>query len=448
MANDPLSAADRGGFLSDAEAIANEPMPWLARTTLYVLAGLLMAAAIWASLARIDRIVVGRGKLITTTPTIVVQPLEPSIIRGIDVQVGQIVKKGTRLATFDPTFVSSDLSQLSVRHASLDAQTKRLEAELAGAKAPVDAPANAEELLQLRLFEERRANLGSRLTSLDESIKRLRAAIAGNKREEAVLRERLQKTLEIQRMHESLGQGNYVPKLKVLETQRDRLQTERDLEQLLNTSGQLAREIAKFEADREALNQDWREKVMEELVVVKRDRDAVADQLKKAERKSELAIVTAPADGVVQEIAKRSTGSVLKEAEPLLTLVPLDSPLEAEVQIDARYISYIRAGDRVRIKLDPFPFQQYGIVNGRVRTVSEDSFVRPQGGEEEQNAGREAFYLARVTIEDKPLEGMLEGLRLLPGMTLTAEVVFGDRTVMSYLLYPIIRSLDEGLRSP
>lgn len=448
MANDPLSAADHGDFLSDAEAIEKEPMPWQARATLYVLAGLLLTAATWASFAKVDRIVVGRGKLITTTPTIVVQPLEPSMIRSIDVQVGQIVKKGARLAMFDPTFASSDLSQLSVRHASLDAQTKRLEAELSGAKASAGAPANAEELLQSRIFQERRANLESRLTSLDENIKRLKTAIAGNKREEAVLRERLQKNLEIQRMHESLREGNYVPKLKVLETQRDRLQTERDLEQLLNTSGQLAREIAKLEADRAAFTQDWREKVMEELVVVKRDRDAVADQLKKAERKTELTVVTAPADGVVQEIAKRSVGSVLKEAEPLLTLVPLDAPLEAEVQIDARYISYLRAGDPARIKLDAFPFQQYGVIKGRVRTVSEDSFVRPQGAAEEQDSGREAFYLARVTLEDKTLEGVPTDVRFLPGMTLTAEVVFGDRTVMSYLLYPVIRSLDEGLRSP
>ncbi|MBL8540859.1 MAG: HlyD family type I secretion periplasmic adaptor subunit [Betaproteobacteria bacterium] len=284
-------------------------------------------------------------------------------------------------------------------------------------------------------------------TSLDENIKRLKTAIAGNKREEAVLRERLQKNLEIQRMHESLREGNYVPKLKVLETQRDRLQTERDLEQLLNTSSQLQREIAKLEADRAAFSRDWREKVMEELVVVKRDRDAAADQLK-AERKTELTVVTAPANGVVQELAKRSVGSVLKEAEPLLTLVPLDAPLEAEVQIDARYISYLRVGDPARIKLDAFPFQQYGVIKGRVRTVSEDSFVRPQGAAEEQDAGREAFYLARVTLEDKKLEGVPADIRFLPGMTLTAEVVFGDRTVMSYLLYPVIRSLDEGLRSP
>jgi len=448
MANDPLSAADHGGFLSDAEAIEKEPMPWQARATLYTLGALLVVAVLWASFAKVDRIVVGRGKLITTTPTIVVQPLEPSMIRSIDVQVGQIVKKGAHLATFDPTFASSDLSQLSARHASLDAQVRRLETELTGARTSASAPSNAEELLQSRIFNERRANLDSRLLSLDENIKRLKAAIAGNKREEAVLRERLQKTLEIQRMHESLGEGNYVPKLKVLETQRDRLQTERDLEQLLSTSGQLAREIAKLEADRAAFSQDWREKMMEELVVVRRDRDAVADQLKKAERKTELTVVTAPADGVVQEIAKRSTGSVLKEAEPLLTLVPLDAPLEAEVQIDARYISYLRAGDPARIKLDAFPFQQYGVIKGRVRTVSEDSFVRPQGVAEEQDSGREAFYLARLTLEDKTLQGVPPDIRFLPGMTLTAEVVFGDRTVMSYLLYPIIRSLDEGLRSP
>lgn len=448
MPSDSLRGAERDGFLSEAEAIEMQPLPRAARLTLYVLLALLLVAALWASFARVDRIVVGRGKLITTTPTIVVQPLEPSMIRSIDVQVGQIVRKGARLATFDPTFASSDLSQLSARHASLDAQVRRLEMELSGAGASSFSPSNSEELLQSRIFQERRSNLESRLLSLDENVKRLQAAIEGNKREEVVLRERLQKTLEIQRMHESLGAENYVPKLKVLEIQRERLQIERDLEQSLNVSGQLAREIAKLKADRAAFAKDWRQKVMEELVVVQRDRDALADQLKKAERKTELTIVTASADGVVQEIAKRSTGSVLKEAEPLLTLVPLDAPLEAEVQIDARYISYLRTGDPARIKLDAFPFQQYGVIKGRVRTVSEDSFVRPPANGEEQASGREAFYLARVTLEERTLQGVPDNIRFLPGMTLTAEVVFGDRTVMSYLLYPIIRSLDEGLRSP
>lgn len=449
MSADLLETA-RAGYLSEAEAIEKQPLPRLARATLYVLVALLAVAALWASIAKVDRIAVGRGKLITTTPMIVVQPLEPSMIRTIDVQVGQIVRKGAKLATFDPTFASSDLSQLTARHESLDAQVKRLESELSGTPRDATPPRNAEELLQARLFQERRANLNSRLLSIDENIKRLRAAVEGNKREQVVLRERFKKTIEIQQMHESLGEGNYVPRLKVLETQRDRLQIERDLEQSLNSSGQLAREIAKLEADREAFSQEWRQKILEELVVVKRDRDAAADQLKKAERKNELTLVTAPADGVVQEIAKRSVGSVLKEAEPLVTLVPLDATLEAEVQIDARYISYVRVGDPARIKIDAFPFQQYGVMRGRVRTVSEDAFVRPQGAGEDQaqTAGREAYYLARVTLEDKNLRGVPADTRFLPGMTLTAEVIFGDRTVMSYLLYPVIRALDEGMRNP
>jgi hemolysin D len=151
---------------------------------------------------------------------------------------------------------------------------------------------------------------------------------------------------------------------------------------------------------------------------------------------------------VILEIAKRSTGSVLKEAEPLVTLVPLDAPLEAEVHIDARYVSYVRTGDPVRIKFDAFPFQEHGIAKGRVRTVSEDAFVRQSARSSDQAAGREAFYDARVLLEDVTLTGVPQDMKFLPGMTLTAEVVFGSRTVMSYLLYPIIRSLDEGLRGP
>jgi HlyD family secretion protein len=435
-------------FLSDAEALEQQPLPRVARGTLYLLVAMIAAAVLWASLSEIDRIVIARGKLVTLTPNIVVQPLESSIIRSIDVQVGQLVRKGEPLATFDATFAGSDVVQVRSRFASLQAQVKRIEAELGGASSfPVD-PAEPEEALQHNILQERRATYEFKVRALDEAISRLQGSIAGNQQDQALLRDRRQTTAQIEQMQESLGESKFGSKLDILASHNARLQVEQDLQRATNLAQELQRDLARAEAERAGFEKEWRQRLMEDLVQTKRERDALLSQVTKAERLNELQVMTSPSDAVVLEIAKRSVGSVLREAEPLITLVPLDAGLEAEVQIDAKDISYVRAGDPARIKFDAFPFQKHGVVDARLKTVSEDAFARDAASVAGSRAAPEAFYLARLTLGAITLKEVPPDVKLIPGMTLTAEIVFGKRSVISYFLYPIIRSLDESLREP
>jgi HlyD family secretion protein len=153
---------------------------------------------------------------------------------------------------------------------------------------------------------------------------------------------------------------------------------------------------------------------------------------------------------VVLEVAKRSVGSVVREAEPLFTLVPLDAPLEAEVQIGADDIGVVRLGDPARLKFDAFPFQRHGTVQAELAILSEDAFLREAGDAASKPAekGSEAFYRGRLNLGQNELRQLGSNPRLLPGMTLTAEIVIGQRSVISYLLYPVMKGLDEALREP
>jgi HlyD family secretion protein len=141
------------------------------------------------------------------------------------------------------------------------------------------------------------------------------------------------------------------------------------------------------------------------------------------------------------EIGKKSVGSIVKEAEPLFILVPLVALLEAEVEVGPSDIGEIRVGDAARIKLDAYPFQKHGTVKGRVISISADTFSR-------QNAmgGQDYYYIARISLEDTRLVRLPIPTRLIPGMTLTGEIITGKRTVISYFLYPVIRVLDESFR--
>jgi HlyD family secretion protein len=166
---------------------------------------------------------------------------------------------------------------------------------------------------------------------------------------------------------------------------------------------------------------------------------------------NDLVVLTAPEDGVVLDIAKRSVGSVLHEAEPLITLVPKMSPLIAEIMIHSADVGYTRVGDEVVIKVDAFPYQQHGLLAGRLRSIGEDSVTPGGAGDAVPVSARGAagvFHRCQVTLTSTDLNLLPQGARLIPGMTITAEVKVGFRSVISYFLYPIQRGFDESIREP
>jgi HlyD family secretion protein len=185
------------------------------------------------------------------------------------------------------------------------------------------------------------------------------------------------------------------------------------------------------------------------LLATAHDRDTQTEQLRKADRRHKLVTLVAPTDSVVLDIAKLSQGSVIREAETLFTLVQLDTELESEVQIDSIDTGYVKVGDTARLKLDAYPFQKHGFLTGQIKTISEDAFRRDNLGNPSLLAqGTDAFYLSRITFGNAKLKNMPPQAKLLPGMTLTAEIVVGKRSVMSYLLWPLGKAVDESIGEP
>jgi HlyD family secretion protein len=156
-----------------------------------------------------------------------------------------------------------------------------------------------------------------------------------------------------------------------------------------------------------------------------------------------MVVLTAPVDAVVQDIAKLSQGSIVREAETFFTLVPIGEVLEAEVQIDSQDIGYIKTGAVAHVKIDAFPFQKHGMLDGTLRTISQDAFRR-----ESNSTGADAIYGGRVALGKLQLDNMPEHAKLLPGMTLSAEILVGKRSVMSYLLWPLTKAAKESIREP
>ncbi|MCP5369060.1 MAG: HlyD family type I secretion periplasmic adaptor subunit [Hyphomicrobiales bacterium] len=441
-------ASDAVEFQPDAQEIDARPVPVRLRLTLYVILGLMVTAVVWATLARVDRVVTSHGKLIATGGRVVVQPIGTSVVRRIVAQVGQVVQSGQVVVTLDPTFAEADLSELQQQLAKVSADIARMEAELGDGTmaAAADSAAAADGdawRLQARLLERRRAEYDARLAAFRENIAMLEASIDNNKKMQEHLASQLKIFVELEGMRKDLYQREHGSKLNLLEARQRRLELETERERYRNEAGEILHKLASTKAEREAFKNNWFNDVTQALGEARTRRDGLVERIAKARRLNALVELRSPVDGVVLEVAQRSQGSVVKEAEPLVTLMPLDSPLEVEAEIDAKDIGFVRAGDAVRIKLDAFPFQRHGTLDGRVRTISEDAFSRDTEG------GRGApFYRARVELTSRRLDNVPAGFRLIPGMTATAEIKVGTRSVISFFAYPVIRALDESMREP
>ncbi len=431
-------------YLPDADEIERSPLPPYARLTLHVLLAAIVAFFGWASFAKVDQVITAKGRLVTPLPNVVVQPLETAVISKVAVRVGQLVGKGEVLATLDPTFAQADQSQLKLMLASLETQIKGLEHELSGDFSTPSTTVQGDGQLQADLLSERRANYQAQETKLTQTAAKLRAAMATNQDEQRDTASRLASLKQMETMQEKMVAQKYAAPLQLLEAQQRTKEVSRELGQAVSREKELRRELAAFEAEQVAFQKGWRQKTMEDLLQITRSRDSTREQLQKADRRQALLTLVSPIDGIVLEIAKLSPGSIVREAETFFTLVPQNAPLEAEVQIDSSDVGNIQVGHAAQVKIDAFPFQKHGTLVASVRTLSQDSFRRDTASKNEGDS----YYSSHIALKETGLRNMKSGATLLPGMTLTAEISVGERSVMSYLAWPLTKGLNEAIREP
>jgi len=420
----------------------------LAGITLYAATAAIAAAIAWASLSDVDVIVIGNGKVVTTAANVVVAPIETSVIHSIDVQVGDLVHAGDPLAHLDPTFTDADVVELKRRSMSLQAQIARERAELAGQDYRPSSPPTADEMLQLGLARDRAAQYQAQLQVYDQRMAQIQAQIETRHGSIEVLRQRLAVLQQVETMRKELAQNGTGSKIAALGATDSRLDVQRALDQATSEITEFTHQLDGAKAEREGFLKKWRQDLAQDLVTAERDAGTAADQLSKATRRHEMVVLTTPVDAVVLEVAPRSVGSVMREAETLFTLVPVDVPVEIEAQIATRDIGRVAAGEAATVKLEAFPYQEYGTLPGKVAVVSRDSFVPSGKGDGSAAAEAKPYYRVRVALSDTRLRNAPADFHLTPGMTATAEIKVGSRRLITYLLYPFMRGFDESFREP
>ena len=201
--------------------------------------------------------------------------------------------------------------------------------------------------------------------------------------------------------------------------------------------------LASQKADRDAFVQQWSTQLSQELVTARNNLDTAQASFEKATRHHDLVRLTAAEPSVVLTVAKLSVGSVLKEGDTLFTLMPVNAPVEAEIRIESRDVGFVRAGDRCVLKIEAFNYMEHGTAQGTIRWISDNAFTTDDNGQ-----AVAAYYKARCGVDAMHFVNVPSKFRLIPGMTLQADVNVGTRSVAMYLLGGFLRGFGESMREP
>lgn len=428
-------------FQPDAVEIAMRPLPKAATLGIWFGVIFFFSGLIASYFCRVDVIVEGPGKLVSVEPNIVMKPLDRTVIKSINVRVGQGVKKDDILFTFDPSINQAEEDRLTSDLKSYQAQYNRWNAEFQ--KKPYVGGTSQDERWQQSIYNQRQSYYNQKILYYDEAIKRIRASIHTT---EVTVRQqelRLKAINEITGMYVDLQKKHAASRKDLLETQMQKLQLEADISKLKNSIQESQHEIESQTASKQTFIMEWGKDISEQMVQVERNLVTTTKSLEKVRQLNNYVVLRAPCDAIVHEIAQFPVGSAVREAEALITLVPINCKIELEAEIPAKDIGKVRVGDSVRVKLNAFPFQKHGTLNGIVRNISEDTFQREARGELD-NA---TYYRARIELSGK-LRNIHRKFRLIPGMEAQAEIKVGTRSVLEYIVYPLIKSLDEAIREP
>ena len=427
------------------------------RVVLWLMVCLVAFVAAALAILKVDIVVSANGKIITGDREIVIQPVETSVVRSIAVKMGQQVKAGDTLATLDPTFTEADRDELAAKLRTLNATFDRLDAEISGGVYDPSNP-NPDEATQRDVFRKRHDEYAAKLAAAVHKVEQARSDLAAHLVEAKSLQEMIRLAGQEVDIYQQLVAKDLASKLKLLDASQRVVDTRSRLETNLGEQLKLKEQIAGAEADRDSFVQEWQRKLSEDMAQTRSDRDATAARLSKAQLRRQLTVMRASEDAIVLDVAPRPAGSVLKEADTLIRLVPSNAPRLFEVQVDTRDVARLHLGDLATIKLEALPWQQFGLAYAELVALTPDTVTDDNSRESGEEASSPELktqakqspvhYRARLELRETRFRNLPDDFALRPGMRVVADVKVGRRTILDYLLNPITRVINESLREP
>lgn len=421
------------------------------RMVLGAVSVLVLVLIVWAAFGKLDVIASADGKLAPQTLVKIVQPSEAGVVRELLVHEGDTVKAGQVLARLDATLASADKSGVSSDLAAQKMQARRIEAELSGK--PMLPVAADDALLFAQVQRQYQARRGAFNDSLEQE-KALLQKMEFEKKSAGETLSKLEQTLPTyQAAAKSLAElsrEGYVPVRQSEDKGREAVEKAKDLDAQRSTVAALNSAMAAQRQKLSQLSSTYKSELERELAEIRAKLGQLQPSLDKSSYREGQMVLRAPQDGVIKDLATTTTGAVVQPGAVVLTLVPKDELLFADVNIKNEDVGFVAVGQSAKVKLAAYPFQRHGMLSGTVIHISADASEpgrNEDGGESKGQAGGSASYRARIRLDQQTLiDPQGKRLHISPGMQVVVEINQGKRTVLEYLLSPVQKAVSEAAR--
>jgi hemolysin D len=451
-------------FLPAALEIVETPPSPIGRAIGLTIIAVFVLAIAWACIGTVDIVATAPGKIIPSGRSKVIQPFEIGVVRAIRVHDGDTVKAGQVLIELDPTMNDAEREHLQSDLIAVQLDVARLRAALADGPDPVadfHPPDGARSELILTHRQHlitQTAEHRSKISALDRQLAQ-KEAERGTSGATIAKIEALIPILQAQAdMRKTLFERELGSKLLYLQIFQQLVEQQQELAVQRSKHQEADAAVATIKATRDQTEAEYRRTLFEDLGKVEPKAAGLAQDLVKAQERTRLQALIAPVDGVVQQLAVNTVGGVVTPAQQLLVLVPVDNHLEIEAMVSNRDIGFVEPGQEAEIKVTTFNFTRYGLLQGKVLSVSQDAVgkddlqdsprdkAQAASGTKPSGDDQGAVYAARISLPKTQMQVEEKTVNLSPGMAVTAEIKTGERTIISYLLSPLRKYRQDSLR--
>ena len=390
---------------------------------------------VWSALAQTEEVTRGMGKVIPSSKAQLVQPAEPAVVEEILVRAGQSVKKGQLLVRLDDEIADSELSRLQTENERLSARAQRLEGEATGAD--VDCAAGVDCSEEQRLQAVRLATARSREQGLAAAVEQRRRDLGEARATVSTLENSSRLAQDQVNMLRPLAEQGIVPRTELLTAERDLIDTQGRLAAARQAAARAQAAINQAQADLASARNEFRQQALNEQSELNTRIAVNEETIRGAEARRNRNELRAPADGIVNNVQVTTVGGFVGAGEEIMQIVPVGEKLLVEARIDPKDIAFIAVGDTANVKITAYDFATYGGLRGEVLQVSADSVY--------DEVERETYYTVLIETQRSYLERGGQQLPIVPGMIGDVEIITGTKSVLSYLMKPVTRALDEAM---
>lgn len=431
-------------LLSDSNAALFQAAPRFGSMITLGFISFILVFLIWAYFAEIDEITVGEGKVIPSSQVQVIQNLEGGIVSDIPVRVGDLVHKGQVIMKLDPTRFSSSMGETQAKHDSLLAKVTRLEAEATGQA--FQPPAGLVKSNPQLLYEERTL-MATRQQELDTAMIVLRQQAEQRTQE---LSEKKAHYQQLQESHDLVSQELKISKpmaaqgvmsaVEILRLERQLSDVKGEMDAARLAIPRLEQAIAEARSKMTASIAKFRSDAAADLNLARAELAGTSAISVAAEDRLARTAVRSPVTGIIKLLKVTTVGGVIQPGMEVMEIVPLEDTLLVETKVRPSDIGFIRPGQDATVKVTAYDFSVYGGLDAQVENITADTITTEKGDK------TESFYIVRVRTKSAKFNASNKSLPIMPGMVATVHIRTGKKTILNYLLKPIIKAKYDAMR--